>query len=49
MKFSAFFVVAFQWTFVLSEDPKVNQVNNVNPDGSYQFGWVLFIHSESLN
>lgn len=40
MKLSTLFVIAFHWTVVLGEDPKVNQVNNVNPDGSFQFGWV---------
>lgn len=38
MKLSALFVIAFHWTVVVGEDAKVNQVNNVNPDGSFQFG-----------
>lgn len=46
MKFSAFFVLIIQWTLILCEDPKVNQVNDVNPDGSFQFGFVLNIKAQ---
>lgn len=37
-----FILMNFIVISVLAEDPtKSNQVNNVNPDGSYQFSWVI--------
>ncbi|CRK95811.1 CLUMA_CG009263, isoform A [Clunio marinus] len=31
--------LVLQWTIITAEDPKSTQVNEVNPDGSFQFGY----------
>ena len=43
MEKSIIFLIMIQWVVIqesLSEDPKNNQINQVNPDGSFQFGSV---------
>lgn len=46
MKTLSIVIIAIQWTLISSEDPKSNQINQVNPDGSYQFGLVLKLRNK---